>query len=194
MRRYTKDRRLPKRELSDETMKTYIKRDMLGEENDCSVRAVTVLTGKPYEEVHVAFEKAGRQKKGGVNDFQTANALKTLGFQMKPLGPTYHRHKKWGETKPEWVAKITDQYPGHHKDIAGLTTYHPRKFPEVWAKMPPLLFLCRKHYAAFKDGVVHDWAANKPQQILRAYTIEPLSEAPAQAPEPAAEGRRQRRM
>jgi hypothetical protein len=69
------------------------------------------------------------------------------------------------------VKEIIAKYPGFHARRRCLTTYHPRAFPEVWRHMPPLLLETDGHHAAFKDGHIHDWTANRFFMIRQAYRV-----------------------
>jgi len=53
-----------------------------GERNDCSVKAIAVVTGRPYAKCHAALVRAGRRNRCGATRAQQANALKELGFQF----------------------------------------------------------------------------------------------------------------
>lgn len=52
----------------------------LGEHNDCAVRAVTVVSGLPYAEVHAMFKQLGRKKGHGTYRNVTYKAISKLGF------------------------------------------------------------------------------------------------------------------
>jgi hypothetical protein len=54
----------------------------LRETNDCCVRAITVVTGKTYEEVHAVCARHGRRPRKGMYDHQWIGALRTLGFDI----------------------------------------------------------------------------------------------------------------
>lgn len=56
-----------------------------GEHNDCVVRALTNVTGKPYDEIHAVLKKHGRKDGKGTSLTTSANAMRELGFQAVVL-------------------------------------------------------------------------------------------------------------
>lgn len=55
------------------------------ENNDCTVRAVAIVTGLPYDQVHAAFSQAGRKHRRGCRRSVTEQACKSLGYAMKSV-------------------------------------------------------------------------------------------------------------
>lgn len=51
------------------------------EVNDCSVKALTVVTGKAYATCHKALEDVGRKPRHGCNGIKIIAALENLGFE-----------------------------------------------------------------------------------------------------------------
>lgn len=56
-----------------------------GENNDCTVKAVTIATGLDYDTVHAAFAKFGRRPNRGVRRDITRKATEYLGFSLEPV-------------------------------------------------------------------------------------------------------------
>lgn len=54
------------------------------ETNDCAVRAVAVVTGLPYDEIHWKFYKRGRKPRRGVRNSVTYSVVKALGYKFVP--------------------------------------------------------------------------------------------------------------
>jgi len=51
------------------------------EVNDCSVKAMTIVTGKAYATCHKALENVGRKHRHGCNGHMIIAALQNLGFE-----------------------------------------------------------------------------------------------------------------
>lgn len=130
----------------------------LGEQMDCAVKAISVVTGLPYATCHAAVAAAGRNDRRRTPDRIWKAALDTLGFDVR-----------------EWSAKerieVIMSYP--KKGIATITTHHPRRFPKVWGQFADraLLFRSRGHISGVTGGVVHDWAINSSKQVFEVYEV-----------------------
>ena len=61
-------------------MKDYYAGRPSTERRDCVVRAFTILTEKPYAEVHAAFRKAGRKSGTGTKRYVTDKVAKQFGL------------------------------------------------------------------------------------------------------------------
>jgi hypothetical protein len=131
------------------------------ENQDCMVRALTLLTSKPYKEVNDALIAAGRKPRKGTAWIVACSAMNAMGFKLEQL------------TNAEYKAIIA-RYPGVHKNLNSITTHHPRRFAKVWADMEPLLFDLDEHVAAFKNGELHDWSSNKALRVKALYRLLPL--------------------
>jgi hypothetical protein len=139
----------------------YIEAEVRSEKNDCTVMAITILTGLPYFTVHCAFTAAGRKRGKGASFWVQKLACEALGFRLVKM-PTGER------------IAIIKEYPGAHKGLSCITTHHPRRFPKVWANKPPMMFHVAGHVAAFKDGTVHDWTVNSAKRVIDIYTVEKI--------------------
>ena len=127
----------------------------MGDNNFCTVLAAAALTGLPYKECYEAFEKAGRVKGKGSNLIEQRKAFKSLGYKMTKFN----------------LNKIKKKYKGHHKELKGLTSYHPIRFHYAWRDVPDLWLNMKAHVAAFKDGKVVDYTKTKKRRLLGAYRI-----------------------
>lgn len=56
-----------------------------GEDRDCTVKALTAITGLDYDTVHAAFAKAGRKPRKGCRRHITNKAAKILGYELEPV-------------------------------------------------------------------------------------------------------------
>ena len=61
----------------------------LGETKDCSVRALTVVSGRPYREVHEVFRKCGRRHRRGTPRHVTQKAIAALGLYALDVSKQY---------------------------------------------------------------------------------------------------------
>ena len=60
-----------------------------GEDKDCVVRAITNVTGLPYDEVHAVLKKHGRKDRHGTYYQTSLAAMKELGFVGIPTTQDY---------------------------------------------------------------------------------------------------------
>ena len=136
----------------------------IGERNDCTVKAIAIVTGKTYAECHAAMAAAGRKSGQGAYDHQIVKALMSLGFKA-----IYDR---------EFCDKMIATYPGAHSTLKSVTTHHPQRFAKAWANADlcadPLLLFTPCHVSAFRDGRVHDWAEGRAKRVTRVMRIQPL--------------------
>lgn len=142
------------------------------ERNDCMVKALTILTGLPYATVHAALTAAGRKQGEGTYWDTTFAAVDALGFKLEALP-----YKE--------LREIIQTYPGAHKGLQNITTRHPVRFAKQWANMDALMFDCRSHVAAFKDGQLHDWSRNRAMQVKRLLRLVKKEEAMPKNPNAA---------
>lgn len=150
-----------KRSLSHAYSELTPARIALGESRDCTVVAISIVTGKTYEEAHAAMKAAGRKDGGSGYYHQEVAALKALGFQLKRVE----------------VKDIIATYPAPHcRALKNVTTYHAHRFPEAWApyREKRLLLWVSGHVAAMKDGVVHDWSSNRALRVYKIAEVVPL--------------------
>jgi hypothetical protein len=133
--------------------------DKLGERDDCTVKAVSILTDVPYETVHAMFEKLGRKKGKGTRRSITLSIIKNLGYNLKMVMP-YEMIKK---------------YPGRAKEHKSVTTHQVLRYKEAWADGNKYLLCCRSHVAAVVDGEIHDWSQNKKMRVYVIYKLEDAS-------------------
>jgi hypothetical protein len=134
----------------------------LGETNDCSVKALALVTGCTYEEAHEALRRCGRKNGQGVWVLQNmAPAARILGFRLRRM-PIRDR------------LAIIQTYPERDRVLAGITTHHPRRFRRAWAAMPTMIFETSEHVAAFRDGELHDWSVNNAKRVTDLWLVERL--------------------
>lgn len=128
------------------------------EKNDCTVKAVALLTGATYATAHAAMARFGRQPGKGASNFSTERAIMALGFRLTPV-----------ETRT-----MIQRYPKGHSDVLkSVTSHHPRRFPKAWTDGNAYLAFTAGHALAIVNGVCHDWSANKALRIYRLLKVEP---------------------
>jgi hypothetical protein len=127
----------------------------LGETNDCSVRAVALVTGQPYAIVHELFIEEGRKPRHGTKMYITTAVLDFLGFNLV----TVNRRD------------MIRQYPGIHKTLKHITSHHPARFNKVWKNGKKYLMRTNSHILAVIDGVNHDWTAGRAFRCTTLYEV-----------------------
>lgn len=121
------------------------------ETNDCAVKAITIATGKLYDEAHRALAKHGREARKGTSFGAIARTIREFGFKTERVD----------------ARTIIAQYPSPHRDVLkSVTTHHPRRFNKVWPKGTYLLY-SHRHVSAVVDGELHDWAVNSAKRVWR---------------------------
>lgn len=126
----------------------------VGENNDCAVKALALVTGVDYLTAHSKLSDLGRKKGAPTKNAHLRQAVKDLGFTLKPV----HRHQ------------IISQYPGNHKNKKNITTHHPARFPAPWRGKTFMAFT-KGHVLAIVDGKVHDWTSLKSLYIISLYEV-----------------------
>lgn len=107
-----------------------------GETRDCAVRALAIVTGRPYTEIYTlvnefsAKERHAKRRRG-VSSARTGVHMVTMQKVCAHLGGV-------------WTPTMA---------IGSGTTVHVRR-----DELPPgrLVLRCSKHYAAFIDGLLYD--------------------------------------
>lgn len=126
------------------------------EAQDCTVIALSVVTGISYEEAHAVMASFGR--KPGKAARGVDNAVRSQGFDLKRVD----------------IKSIIAKYPlPHRKVLKNFTTHHPRRFPGCIDKSKVYLAHTRGHVLGIKDGVVHDWSINKSLRVYALYEVTP---------------------
>jgi hypothetical protein len=127
------------------------------ERGDCAVKALSLLTGVPYDQMLRALNAAGRKPRSGTPWVAMERALGEFGFKLEKL--------------EGWSERMIATYPGVHKNLQSVTTHHPRRFKKAWAGTENLLLDCSRHVAAFVNGQVHDHTVNNSMRVRNVYRI-----------------------
>lgn len=128
----------------------------LQETNDCAVVAVSVATGKPYEEVHAAMASAGRKHRSGTWDPVTWATIGALGFKARRM---------------DMHQELWHKLPVAHQTLKHLTSHHPRRFPGVFDSNKVYLCFSRGHVWCVKHGQNHDWSINRVLRIMYMWEV-----------------------
>lgn len=133
----------------------------VNEDNDCSIKALSLLTGIDYHQCRSALTLAGRKPGRGVWMHQIILAAKILGFEMTKQPLRLHR-------------EIINSYPERDRVLQHITTHHPRRFAKVWAGMPNMMLETNGHVAALIDGKVIDWSVNRALRVRDLWVLTPV--------------------
>lgn len=135
-----------------EIYKTTLQSRVAGETNDCSVIAISILSGLPYAEVHAAFEAAGRKPGKGTYQEVMMKAVTTLGLRLVRVN----------------LQTYLDKLPRGGKS---LTTNTANRYPHIFDGAPPMLVHVSGHALALMNNKVHDWSANNQKRIVAAWEV-----------------------
>lgn len=126
------------------------------ESYDCTVKALALATGIPYQEARADLAQRGREDKRGVANYILQEAIKDRGFTI------------------EWVsiASFIARYPGAHSTaLQHVTTHHPLRFNKVWRDGHTYLFSCNHHVLIIRNGENLDWTKGRALHVHCIYRI-----------------------
>ena len=130
----------------------------LKERNDCSVRTMVAVSGRPYDEVHAMFLEEGRRARRATPVEVSWAVLRRLGFAAE-LVPTR-----------EMIAR----YPGAHaRVLRSVTTHHPDRFPAAWRDGATYILFTPGHMLAVVNGVNHDWSRGRALRATAIFRVQP---------------------
>lgn len=127
----------------------------MGEENDCTVKALALATGISYEEAHADLAARGRVKGEGFNNLALRIAITERDMDLVRVDPY----------------SIIDQYPGRHSTKLYITTHHPARFPQVWQNGKKYLMFTSGHVLVIDNGVTLDWSIKNSLRCFDLYEI-----------------------
>ena len=127
----------------------------LGENLDCAVRAIAVVTHISYKRAHAALAAKGRtSERRTEREFMWA-VLTDLGYAWKWVDPR----------------SVIKKYPGKHRHKICITSHQMDRFPEAWKDGKSYLFFSRGHVLAIVDGVNHDWSRGRSLRCKELYEV-----------------------
>jgi hypothetical protein len=130
----------------------------LGENNDCTVKALAIAANIPYVEAHALLAAKGRKKGQGAFTHQYHQVLRDLGFTLT-LVDTNEIQAKYPRAKTGGY--IYKQLTSHHMDL----------YPEFWNDGQVYLLQMAGHVGAVRDGKIHDWTKGRAKRIHGVYRI-----------------------
>lgn len=142
---------------SDAYMKMQATSREIGENKDCTVKAISAATDVDYMTVHAVLQMCGRRNgRGATMSIQRA-ALNKLGYDIVEVS----------------VLTMIRQYPGSHSNLKSVTTHHPERFNKVWADGNNYLLytIGFRHVACVKNGINVDWTRGTAKRIERMYKV-----------------------
>jgi hypothetical protein len=148
---------------------------VMGENNDCGVKAVAAATGVSYMRAHQALAKLGREGKEGTHFAYIRAAIEQFGFRLVDQNggaTTLFAYNSRGFD----VEYFTQHYPGAHKKLQSVTTHHPERFPKatVWAGRTFLMLTNGgRHIVCIKDGETIDWTKGKAKRAFLIVEVVP---------------------
>lgn len=126
------------------------------EDNDCSVKALALLTGLEYEQALTVLTMVGREPKKGVSTIQIIEALESCDLVLENVS-SHH---------------FINRYPTAHRNaLKSVTTHHPERFNKVWKDGNNYLVFTKDHVLAVKDGLNCDHTAGKALRVLSIYKV-----------------------
>jgi hypothetical protein len=133
---------------------------LAGETNDCSVKAIALVTGVNYLTALDACRHLGRKPRRGMKTFDILAAVRMLG--KAPIAvPAAEFIRRYG-----W--KLGSEGGRSHR----VTSHQPARFPKAWKDGNTYLLFTATHVLAVVDGVTHDWSVNKSLRVIAIYKIE----------------------
>lgn len=123
------------------------------ERNDCTVKALAAACGISYDVAHEALARSGRKPRRG--SFLVARHFHMFGKNLLPVDP---RNK-------------INQYPKAHRKLKHVTSYHPRRFPNVWKDGKTYIARSHRHVFAIIDGVTHDWSHCRALRVVQLFEV-----------------------
>lgn len=127
----------------------------MNENNDCSVKAVSIVCNVDYQVAHEALANNGRKNRRGAYTHDILKSVKDLGYKFERVNQ----------------ADIIRSYPKAHQILKSITTHHPKRFNKVWADGETYLFFTSGHVAAVVDGTTHDWSIGRALRCTSIYKI-----------------------
>ena len=139
-------------------MRANIDSDAMGEDNDCTVKAIAIATGVSYEAAHKACALQGRVKGHGIPYFSILRALESIA----PIAYQYRNHEhRIGGVKSIYVNATKDNTVKTIRRMAasvGAKRLTFNKLPQVVKKDKSYIVMNCGHAAAVIGGEIQDWS------------------------------------
>lgn len=139
----------------------------MGDDNFCTVTAVSIITGIEFGTVHKMFEQAGRAKGKGFSLYRTIMILYELGW----------RCTKETEPRTKRKVKVSSIYDGKQVTITKEGKYTTKTIGSVYGYktgryMGLISNKYESHVFAMINGTVHDWSSNRKYRVHTMYRFE----------------------
>lgn len=168
--------------------------DLMGETNDCTVKAVALALGVPYRVAHARMVVAGRRRRRGCNFEQLTRGVLCShpdtyltqvirhGYIPQGYAMKTHGHEQWTTDFGGWAAygpslarrlNINPEFPWATKckTVIGWQRHAPKK--GTW------IVRTASHILCFRDGLVGDWTAGRNHRIKNAFRVDNAPAWPA---------------
>lgn len=137
-----------------------IEASALRENNDCSVKAISIACGVPYAEVHALMKSLGRKDRRATPRIISRRTVEALGYRIR----------EWSIAER---INMIRSYPRPHCGLSSITTHHPRRFPAAWVGCHSnMIWTTARHMLAVKDGAVQDWSINNALRVDTIWEVE----------------------
>lgn len=141
-----------------------------GESNDCTVKALAIATGIPYEQAHGLLALRGRSYRKGTSMSNVWSAMRELGWTATTIvdRPMVERHERWSQmghkmTTTDEVKKMRKHKLFNAKTIKTLSDYLPSR--------GIFLIETSSHVLCVRAGQIHDWTKNRRHRITQIHRI-----------------------
>ena len=133
--------------------------DAMDEINDCSVKAIAVAAGVPYDKAHRACRMLGRVKGKGIQYFTILKALEMFA----PIAYQYRQHElQAGGVDSKYIPAYRDKTIKTLSRMAksvGAKRLTFNKLPDVIRKDKNYIVMNIGHCAPVVGGKILDWSA-----------------------------------
>lgn len=142
-----------KRELINKSQ-TYLelnrRSDEIKEQNDCTVKAISIVCGISYDQARIECSKHGRRDRRGMSRLELYKLVERMGF-------------KWERVLPnDFIAR----YPSPHCNVLkNVTTHHMDRFKNAWVDGHTYMVHTRNHVLAVVNGTNHDWTRGSAKRV-----------------------------
>ena len=120
---------------------------LMGEDNDCAVRALTHATGLPYGSIHRRFEECGRKRSNGTPRQITEDVLDELGYE-------WHESTELAGTQ---IKQLQRQAPFSEDSVHLVFVY--------------------QHVLCMKGNEVLDWTDGRHHRVVTTYSLKKVRPA-----------------
>jgi hypothetical protein len=118
----------------------------MNEKNDCSVKAVAVVTGKEYPVAHQMLQSKGRRHGLGASSGQIDASIRDLGFRVEEVLVS-------SRTVRTLEKELRVRFSGHK-----------------------VLVYVRRHVLGWDGEKIQDWTEGRQQRVKKVYLVSPINQ------------------